>query len=400
MQQNIGDQPLKTDLWRRARTQAKGVTIYKPTLVQPGYTLYTSGDGGYARLINMKGQIVHQWHKPYSKAFPNNTAVKNPQPDDMIYMRRAKLLPNGDLLAVYISGNDTPWGYGMVKLSPDSKVIWRYNGHTHHDIDLTNQGRIIALTHDFTSQPTADMPFLPETYLEDFLVTLSPDGKQLQKLSLTRMLAQSPYVIDAQRAEPYFAGWDPIHPNTVDWLDAKQIKTLGFGKPGDILVMLRNINMLTLVDPKAKRIVWAMRGPWLDPHDPRLLPDGNLLVFDNLGRLAPKDSRTRITEVNPHNAAIEWSYTGNKKHPLNSFIRGMDQRLPNGNTLITDSDGGQIREVTPNGKIAWLYTNPIRAGKDNGYIPVVSGAMRIDPKSLDPKFRATLKPAHGPPKSH
>lgn len=381
--------PLATDLWRRARTQARGVTVHEGRKMQPGYTLFTSGDDNVARLIDADGHIVHEWTMPFSKVWTKDAAVKDPQKDDLIYMRRAKLLPNGHLLAVYISGNDTPWGYGLVELDADSHIVWRYLAHVHHDLDVANDGRIVTLTQAFTDRPLAGYGFLPMPYLEDFLVSLSPHGKPQSKLSLTRLLAHSPYGVALRRGEPWFADFDPLHVNTVDWLGPKDIAALGFGKPGDVLVMFRQINLLALVDPGADRIVWAMHGDWLAPHDPHVLANGHILMFDNLGNMKPGNP-SRVIEFDPHNDQIVWTYDGPADRPLDSPIRSTDQRLANGDTLITESDGGRMIEVTPGGEVVWEYISPIRAGAHDEFIPVLSGGYRIDPGSLDPAFRVRL----------
>jgi hypothetical protein len=71
-------------------------------------------------------------------------------------------------------------------------------------------------------------------------------------------------------------------------------------------------------------------------------------------------------------------------------VRASQQRLPNGNTLITEETGGRIFEVTPDREIVWEFVNPVRAeGRAEGggdMIPIVSWAQRIDPASLDPGF--------------
>ena len=41
-----------------------------------------------------------------------------------------------------------------------------------------------------------------------------------------------------------------------------------------------------------------------------------------------------------------------------SRTRGSIQRLPNGNTLITESDRGYVFEVTPEGETVWRFANP------------------------------------------
>ena len=41
-----------------------------------------------------------------------------------------------------------------------------------------------------------------------------------------------------------------------------------------------------------------------------------------------------------------------------SALIGSNQRLPNGNTLITESDKGHVFEITREGKIVWEFYNP------------------------------------------
>jgi hypothetical protein len=71
-------------------------------------------------------------------------------------------------------------------------------------------------------------------------------------------------------------------------------------------------------------------------------------------------------------------------------VRSAQERLPNGNTLVTESDGGRLFELTPGGEIVWEYINPERGGADGELIPIVSWGQRIDPATLDPGFRELL----------
>ena len=41
---------------------------------------------------------------------------------------------------------------------------------------------------------------------------------------------------------------------------------------------------------------------------------------------------------------------------------GAVQRLPNGNTLIVESNNGRAIEVTPGEEVVWEYFNPYRVG--------------------------------------
>jgi len=53
--------------------------------------------------------------------------------------------------------------------------------------------------------------------------------------------------------------------------------------------------------------------------------------------------------------------------------------LPNGNTLITESQGRRALEVTPEKKIVWEFLNPHRAGEQEELIAVLMEVTRIEP---------------------
>jgi len=88
---------------------------------------------------------------------------------------------------------------------------------------------------------------------------------------------------------------------------------------------------------------------------------------------------------------VTWRYEGDAERPFASEIRGSIERLPNGNTLITESDGGRLLEVASDGSIAWEYVNPVRSGDGNRFVPVVSGAQRVTPDRLDPTIRNSIE---------
>jgi hypothetical protein len=68
-------------------------------------------------------------------------------------------------------------------------------------------------------------------------------------------------------------------------------------------------------------------------------------------------------EVDPRRRKITWTYEADPPSDLFSPIRGGAQRLPNGNTLITDSERGRVFEVTHDGDIVWDFFNPDVTGK-------------------------------------
>lgn len=93
-----------------------------------------------------------------------------------------------------------------------------------------------------------------------------------------------------------------------------------------------------------------------------------------------------MTELNPTTLARVWEYEGDETHPLDSEFRSDQQRLPNGNTLITESDGGRILEGTPQKDIVWEFVNPVRGGEGDSLILIVDSGTRFGWDELDPDF--------------
>jgi hypothetical protein len=389
VQEEIQSDPVKTNLWQPARSDDRGVTVHDPEQAWPGYTLYTSGDDNVARLIDMDGNLVHEWRRPFSDVWQEGAEAASPQADSLVFMDQAQLLPNGDIIAVYTAAADTPWGYGMVRLDRDSNIVWRYLGRPHHDFDILPDGRIVVLTHRFQDEPPRGAGFLGRPFLADAVVVLSPEGEELQRIPLTEAVAASRY----QRLLgelPYYAREDPLHSNDVDYIDAETARVLPDAQEGDVMVSLRNIRTLAVLSLETGEIRWAMTGPWIGQHDPTVLPDGEILLFDNYGALDPGNS-ARVIRFDPATQQITWSYSGSAERPFDSRLRSSAQPLANGNILVTESDGGRLFEVTRAGEIVWEYINPVRGGDQDQFIPVFNWASRIDPETLDPDFRALLE---------
>jgi hypothetical protein len=114
---------------------------------------------------------------------------------------------------------------------------------------------------------------------------------------------------------------------------------------------MRTINTIAIIDLADRDVLWAW-GPTnlYRQHHPTLLDTGNILVFNN------GYDRSQVVELDPKTFEVVWRYA-----PRGRFLsrfRGSAPRLPNGNTLITESDRGYVVEVTPGHEIVWRYANP------------------------------------------
>ncbi|MEX2122633.1 MAG: arylsulfotransferase family protein [Woeseia sp.] len=371
------DDVYQSDLWYSARTDKRGVTINDPARTSPGVTLFTSGHEPAAYLISMEGEVLHEWQRPFSRIWNDSAAVKRPQPDSHVYMRKAMVDSNGDLLAIYEGAGDTPYGYGLVKLDKDSNVIWSYLQPAHHDFDVAPDGRIFVLTQEIVDSPLPQLEHLASPRLDDFIVILSPDGEELRKIPLLPVVDESDYRQLLFEISS-FARADALHTNSVHVITEKEAETFGYGKAGQILVSFREPGAVGVVDLDEEKLIWAVKGYWSGQHDPHIMDNGNILLFDNRGNFRKPEGRSRVLEFDPATMAIIWQYTGTDDSPLQSDIRSYSQRLPNGNTLITESNGGRILEVTQAQEIVWEYVNPVRGGPRKQKIPILCKALRLD----------------------
>jgi hypothetical protein len=400
-QQEDYKSPYVTNLWRPARTDERGVTVYNQAKTYDGFTLYTSAHAQKAFLISMDGEVVHEWALPISKIWENSRwdqSKRKLRPPGFVTWEDAYLYPNGDLLAMYVGTGDTPWGYGLVKMDKNSKVIWKHFDYTHHALDVADDGKIYVLTNTIENTPIEGYENLAPPRLDDYVNVLSPDGKLLNKVSIMDAMLRSPYA-RMLHTTAWNVKEDYLHSNSVQFIDRKTASKLPFASEGQVLLSFRDIDTIAILDLDKKEIVWALEGSWHRQHSARMLPNGHVLLFDNWGHYRPGGA-SRVIEFNPVTSEMVWAYAGNEKRFFESRIRSDQKRLPNGNTLITESDGGRIIEVARSGEIVWEYVNPVRAGDKNALIPVLYfGVRRIAPTSLDPEFRQILNEPPRSPKS-
>ncbi len=309
----------------------RGVSLHEPDRTFPGLNLYSSERESRAFLLTMEGQLVHHWsHQPGG-------------------FQHVELLPDGDLMVLIKDDR-------LLRLGKDSSLVWEFVARVHHDLwfDEASQN-IWVLTRKPKPAPErhATIPILV-----DYLTILSPDGHVLREIDLLDSLEGSPFAFLLPSVEDLIPPGDETPP-AIDLLHTNHVEIIEFRTPalpeafqrGNILVSLRNLNAIAVLDSASGDLLWAW-GPnnLILQHHPTLLPSGNLLIFDN--RL----EESRVVEIDPSRPdSSVWQYG-----PAPGFfsrLRGSNQRLPNGNTLITESDEGRVIEVTPEGDVVWEFFN-------------------------------------------
>ena len=341
----------------RPASQSGGVGIHDPGSAFQGYNFYTSGHMAGAVLMDMDGKVLHEWRRDFGDIWPGYPLDQ--YDENMEYWRTAELLPNGDVLAIFE-------GLGIVRLNSDSEVVWSHLGGEHHDFELMPDGSIYVLTRDIRINPriNPDSPIL-----EDYVSVIDPAGNETRRISLVEALGNSRYI-------NYMPGMTPkgdiFHTNGLDVLDGLAASRVPAFRKGNVLLSMRKLNLVCVLDIKTELVDWAITGMWLAQHDPTEVPGGNVLVFDNNGYYGG----SQVIEFDPATQEIEWHYHAEQPIDFYSQMCGAARRLPNGNTLITESDNGRAFEVTDDGAVVWEFVNPERAGGGE-YVATLFEMVRI-----------------------
>jgi hypothetical protein len=354
------------------RWSEPGVITHDEALAFNGYTLYTPVRSDFPiRLVDMQGNTAWQWNINWG-AFGDERLDGLPlsmgpglAKQRGIGVGEPTVFANGDLLVVLNTAWYTPWGLALIKVDKNGDPIWSYTRQVHHEISVADDGRIYALSHVLVRDPWPDLEHIVTPFVDDLVVILSPDGDELASVSILEAIQNSPYASLLMYADPADPKGDLLHVNSIQVLDAVSAQLLPNARPGNVLVSMRNADVLAVVDVEDVTVRWAVRGTWKLQHDADLLANGNLLLFDNRGDVE-NGGTSRVIEFDPQSLEIVWDYPGPDQPRLYSSFLGSQSRLPNGNTLIAESNNGRIIEVTQNRDIVWEYRVPELVTKPDG----------------------------------
>lgn len=431
-----------------------GTTIYKPEKAWNGYTIVNGQSPAVgAVLIDMNGNIVKQWKGLLghpNKLLPGgyvigNTGNRGPGLQDRI-----------DLVQVAWDGKIV-WKFDRAEeiKDPGKEAIWM--ARQHHDYQregnpvgyyvpgmdpLVNKGNTLILAHKNVKNPKITDKLL----LDDYIYEVTWEGKIVWEWLASDHFDELGFSEEAKNTLYRHPAWSDQR-GSADWLHINSMSTLGPNKwydAGDqrfhadnIIWSARNANIIAIIDKKNGKIVWRVGPDYtatpalralrqiIGQHHPHMIPkglpgEGNILVFDNGvfgGYGAPNPisvtgfpnaqrNYSRVIEFDPVTLKTVWEYSAaaagyvprNENYRFYSGHISSAQRLPNGNTLITEGANGRIFEVTPEREIVWEYMSPFFHSPNPKFKPVnqVYRAYRVPyewvPQLKKPVERAVIPP--------
>jgi hypothetical protein len=418
-----------------------GTTIYDPGRAWSGYTVLSPLGTQAVIVIDMNGNVVKQWD-----GYVNSAGGP------------ARVLPGGVVIAANGANPPHQESLELVERDFEGRVLWRFDhseqiqtrdGRTiwsarqHHDWQRADfpagyyspeaqpesQGaRTLLLTHTNHSQPSvADAPLE-----DDRLVEVDRNGEIVWTWVASDHvdeLGLSPAARSVIKAAPGTnaarSSFDWLHINSATYVGPNHWFDEGDRRfdPRNVVISSRQASFVAIVardgtiawrmadfsESKELRAIRQIIGQHHVHFIPKGLPGaGNLLVFDNGGAsgygfttpAAPNGANSfaransRVLEINPVTLALVWSYNGPRFYSSNISSA---QRLPNGNTLITEGASGRLLEVTTDRKIVWEYIYPVFSGPQSSNAVYRGYRVPYDwiPQIARPAERAVVPPPLG-----
>ena len=343
-----------------------GTTFYKPDRCWNGYTLLWHGR--QVRLIDMNGRSVHNWQCDASGISYG--------------VSRARLLENGNVLTQ--RGGMMSRDSAIQEYDWDGSLVWEYTHACnprenllglHHDVFRKCNGNTLMICRvpvpEEHVKRVRDAVFKTTALYVDAILEVSRECEIEWEWYSYEHLDLNYHRIFA--SPDWFAGphnntaCDWTHVNTVQalpenkWYDAGDQRF----KPGNVMISPRTLDQVYVIDRDTKEVVWTYRGSYRGglsgQHEPHMIEKGlpgagNILMFDN-GASPWRDlehaGRSYALEIDPITKEVVWVYDNGEQ--FHSNYTSSTQRLGNGNTLICESAGRRVFEVTAEGEIVWEY---------------------------------------------
>jgi Arylsulfotransferase (ASST) len=158
---------------------------------------------------------------------------------------------------------------------------------------------------------------------------------------------------------------NPYDSSTSSPFDFFHINSINLDPDGTLLVSARNTWTVYEIDPRTGQIVWRLGGKrssftmgtgtttaW--QHDPRVLPDGAVSIFDNgASPTVHSQSRGIVVALNEQSKSATLTEELVHPEPLLSESQGNVQALENGDWFVGWGQDGDLSEFSPSGALVF-----------------------------------------------
>ena len=247
-----------------------GTTIYDPARAFNSFVLFAGGDG-VSRLIDLNGNVVHEWKfTGQPAAFIDPALVGGARGHIFVTLETEEgkgtdLVPGRVQTRINKTVGEVDW---------DGKTLWRFGGaapsgraQQHHDIARLPNGNTLVLANIVYSLPG----FAAPQVLDDLAYEVDPEGEIVWTWAASDHIDEIGFTPEELKLLKGSKNADYLHVNDLKpvgpnhWFDEGDQRFA----PENLIFDSRNANFIAIIDRKTRKIVWT-----LGPHFPPVAADG------------------------------------------------------------------------------------------------------------------------------
>ena len=347
--------------------------------IGPALTLITSTWRDFdwnpgLKLIDRDGRVLHEWRVNPTELFSESDHRRGTELAEQD-IHGSMLLPDGDIVV------NVEYA-GTVRLDACGRIQWKVSEGSHHSIARSADGSFWIPGVSQRRQPVSERypegyPGLDGTIFHSLILRVSPDGDLLRTISLLDVVYENALERFIPKNDQQDRA-DVLHLNDVEPLSPKMADEYPLFEAGDLLVSVRNLDLVLVFDPESLEVKWSASRPFIMQHDPDWMGDGWIGVLDNNWDDTERGTMlggSRIVALRPHTDSTRVIFPTAKADSFYTAHRGKWQQLESGNLLLVESDAGRVVEVDPDGRTLWEWT---AESYDGSSVPSVTRAARVE----------------------
>ena len=312
----------------------------------------------------------------------NNEKLKKYITDDNFVLRSTFLTK--DINFISITTGDI-----IVKFSPaTSDIVWSNDEYNFHHTFYVNEIEKYIWAIGCSKNSKLDKKYLSRDFCDDSVIKIDLDtGKIIEEISVTQIM------IDEGIHNHLFVGRidksvpDPLHINDVE----EVISDTNFTNKGNLFVSLGHTNMILLINPSTKKILWKLHDKLFHQHDVDIINNDEIAIFNNNRIITNKDKVYKNNEINVYNFTSNELSSPYDKILNENEIRTVNQGLmeiTEYGVLVEEQNSGRYIFFEKNGKVIFEYLNK---SEDNSDVYQVHWSRLITNKDKINEIKYNLK---------
>ena len=253
----------------------------------------------------------------------------------------------------------------IVKFSPaKSNVVWFNDEYDFHHTFYVNEIEKYIWAIGCSKNSKLDKKYLSKDFCDDSVIKIDLNtGKIIEEISVTQIM------IDEGIHNHLFVGRidisvpDPLHINDVE----EVISNTNFTNKGNLFVSLGHANMILLINPSTKKILWKLHDKLFHQHDVDIINDSEIAFFNNNRIITDKDKVYKNNEINVYNFK-----TNELSSPYDKILNENDVRTVNQGLMeiteygifVEEQNSGRYIFFEKNGKVIFEYLNKSENNSD------------------------------------